>query len=421
MVHKTVLPNGVRVVMEPISHVRSVALGIWVATGSRDEEPALTGVSHFIEHMLFKGTDKRTAKDLAEVLEAVGGQLNAFTSKEYTCYHAKVLDDHFDLALDVLADMFFHSRFEWEDIERERRVILEEIKMYEDSPDELVHDLLADAMWPFSPLGRSILGTVESIQAMQREGLLSHFQSEYSADRTVIAIAGSIDPDKALEKVKAYFSVMDASKQTYRRSRPDLLHKSVFLHKDVEQVQICLGTQGLPQEHRDIYAMHVLNNVIGGGTSSRLFQEIRENRGLAYSVYSFHSAFSDSGMFGLYAGTSPDFAEEVLEISLREMARIREEGICPEELRRTQEQIKGSLYLGLESVNSRMTRLGKSEICYNRFVSPEEVIDRVYAVTLDDVTKVARDLWTPEQCALAVVGAKPLAVELSEMLRKSGW
>ncbi|MTV50477.1 insulinase family protein [Heliobacillus mobilis] len=420
MVQKTVLPNGVRIVTESIPHVRSVALGIWVGTGSRDEDPTVAGVSHFIEHMLFKGTQKRTAKDLAEVLEAVGGQLNAFTSKEYTCYHAKVLDEHFDLALEVLSDMFFNSKYEAEDIERERRVVLEEIKMYEDSPDELVHDLLSEAIWPTNALGRSILGTIDTISAVSRDQVREHVEKEYSADRVVVAVAGHIDPEKVVSKIKAYFASMPATRRKYDRKEPQVFQKTVFEQKDVEQVQICLGTPGLPQEHDAIYALHVLNNVIGGGASSRLFQEIRENRGLAYSVYSFHSAFSDVGMFGLYAGTSPAFADSVLELLIGEMARIKKEGITAQELKRTQDQIKGSLYLGLESVNSRMTRLGKTEVCYGRFVPPEEVINHVYKVTLDDIYQVAQTIFKGDQCALAVVAAQPLPVDLTSLLEKYG-
>lgn len=418
MIQKVTFPNGVRVVTESIPHVRSVALGIWVATGSRDEDSSVAGVSHFLEHLLFKGTHKRTAKDLAEVLEAVGGQLNAFTSKEYTCYYAKVLDEHFELALDVLTDMFFNSRFHPEDIERERRVVLEEIKMYEDSPDELVHDLLAETMWSTNPLGRPILGTTQSIIPLGKDQIVNHFNSEYCSDRTVVAVAGSIDSVKVMDKVKEYFSGMSQNSRLRARQNPSTAAHTAFQHKDVEQVQICLGTPGLAQEHQDIYALHILNNVIGGGASSRLFQEIRENRGLAYSVYSYHTAFSDAGMFGLYAGTSPESAVEVIDLLVKEMVSIKNDGITPDELKRTQDQIKGSMYLGLESVNSRMTRLGKSEVSYNRYVPPEEVIEKIYRVTLEDVLHVARSIWNPDKCALAVVGAHDPKIELSDVMVK---
>ncbi|KAB2954343.1 insulinase family protein [Heliorestis acidaminivorans] len=420
MVRKEVLPNGVRIVAESIPHVRSVALGIWVATGSRDEEPAVAGVSHFLEHLLFKGTEKRSAKDLAEVLEAVGGQLNAFTSKEYTCYHAKILDEHFDLALDVLTDMFFNSRFNEEDIERERRVVLEEIKMYEDSPDEVVHELLSETMWSTNSLGKPILGTYESIDSLSRDMIVDHFHNEYTANRIVIAVAGRIDPDKVIAQIRTHFEKMEKKKNREIRQLPTTTTKVAFVKKDVEQVQLCIGTSGLAHHSSNIYALHILNNVIGGGASSRLFQEIRENRGLAYSVFSYHSSFSDAGLFSIYAGTSPNYLQEVLEISIQEMVRIKNEGITEKELKRIQDQIKGSMYLGLESVNSRMTRLGRSEILYGRYVTPEEVIEKIYNVTREDVLNLARQLWTKDQIALAIVGSKEPEIELAEVLHKQG-
>ncbi|QGG48230.1 M16 family metallopeptidase [Heliorestis convoluta] len=422
MVCKEIFPNGVRVVAEAIPHVRSVSIGLWVATGSRDEEPAVAGVSHFLEHLLFKGTEKRSAKELAEVLEAVGGQLNAFTSKEYTCYHAKVLDEHFDLALDVLTDMFFNSRFDEEDIERERRVVLEEIKMYEDSPDEVVHELLSQTMWPTNSLGKPILGTYSSIENLNRSMIVDHFTQEYRTDRVVISVAGCIDPEQVIQKVKGYFETMDSisSNIDHTRKVPTTETTIAFEQKDVEQVQLCIGAPGLSHNDKNIYALHVLNNVLGGGASSRLFQEIRENRGLAYSVFSYHSSFSDAGIFSIYAGTSPKYLQEVLEISFQEMVRMKTEGITDQELKRVQDQIKGNMYLGLESVNSRMTRLGRSEILYNRYVTPEEVIEKIYQVTKDDVLQLAQSLWKKDQIALAIVGSQKPEIDIEKIKEEKG-
>ncbi|MCW2277886.1 M16 family metallopeptidase [Heliophilum fasciatum] len=420
MIIKETLANGVRAIIEQVPHVRSVSIGIWVGTGSRDERAEVSGVAHFIEHLLFKGTAKRSAKEIAEVLEAVGGQLNAFTSKEYTCYHAKVLDEHVDLAMDVLTDIFFHSRLAAEDMECERRVILEEIKMYEDTPDEVVHDLLAETIWAGNSLGRSILGSVESITAMTPEMLRNHLETEYCADRVVVAVAGAVDPSRVLAVIRDAFAGMPARSPQCTRVLPEVTGATIFQYKDVEQVQLCLGAPGLPHEHKDIYALHVLNNVMGGGASSRLFQKIREERGMAYSVYSFHSAFSDVGLFGVYAGTSPAFVHDVFGLIIEEMVRIRHDGITAGELKRTQDQIKGSMYLGLESINSRMTRLGKGEICFQRYVPPEEIIEKIYQVTLDDVLQVARSLWVPERFTLSLVASADPGLNRLESMHKLG-
>lgn len=416
MYNKEVLANGTRLVSEDIPHVRSVSLGIWVGCGSRFEEPQEHGVSHFLEHLLFKGTANRTAKEIAESLESVGGHLNAFTTKEYTCFYAKVLDEHLDLAVDVLTDMFFHSLMTEDDIAKEKRVVLEEISMYEDSPDELVHDLFNQAAWPDHPLGRPILGTVESIGSLDRERVLDFYRRHYVPSQTVIAAAGNVDHKALRDRLTPIFSAPGGQPPVNMITTPLASAAVKFHEKDTEQVQICVGVPGLSQEDDDIYVLHVLNNVLGGGVSSRLFQEIREERGLAYSVYSYPTSHIDSGLFVVYAGTSPANAPEVTELLVREMAKIKADGITEGELARTKEQIKGSLFLGLESVSSRMSRLGKSEICFNRIITPEEVIDRVARVTLGDIHRVANKLFRKELFSLTTVGPEPPDLDFRGLL-----
>jgi predicted Zn-dependent peptidase len=413
---KQVLNNGVRLVSEDIPHVRSVSLGIWIGSGSRYEEPREHGVSHFLEHLFFKGTANRTAKEIAESLESVGGQLNAFTTKEYTCLYAKVLDEHLDLAIDVLSDMFFNSLFTGEDIAKEKRVVLEEISMYEDAPDELVHDLFNQAAWPAHPLGRPILGTAESVSALAREQVVDYYRRHYIPSRIVIAAAGNLDHEVLKDKLGPIFSASEGRPLKNAITTPKAVASVRFHEKDTEQVQICLGVPGLAQEDDDIYVLHVLNNVLGGGVSSRLFQEIREERGLAYSVYAYHTSHIDTGLFVVYAGTSPASAPEVTELLVGEMAKIRDNGITAAELARTREQIKGNLFLGLESVSSRMNRLGKSEICFNRMITPEEVIDRIAAVTLDDVYRVANKLFRRKNFSLTTVGPEPIALDFPDLI-----
>lgn len=412
-----VLPNGTRLVLEDIPHVRSVSLGIWVRCGSRDEDLKEHGASHFLEHLLFKGTKKRTAKEIAESLESVGGHLNAFTAKEYTCFYAKVLDEHFDLALDVLSDMFFNSLFAEEDVEKEKRVVLEEISMYEDSPDELVHDLFSQTVWPDDALGRPILGTAASVSTLDRDLLLEYYRRHYVPERTVIAAAGRFDPEVIADKLAAVFAAAGGRSEGGFESKPKPTAAVRFHEKETEQIQICLGVPGLAQDDKDIYVLHVLNNVLGGGLSSRLFQEIREERGLAYSIYSYHAAHFDTGLFTVYAGTSPASATRVTDLILQEIASLKDRGITEAELERTKEQIKGNLYLGLESVSSRMSRLGKSEICFNRIVTPEEIISRVKEVSLADINRLSEQLFQPDLFSLTTLGPNPPEFDFRELAR----
>lgn len=401
---KSKLSNGIRVVSEKIPYVKSVAVGIWVGAGSRLETEETSGISHFIEHLYFKGTDKRSAKAIAESLDSVGGQLNAFTSKEQTCYYAKVLDEHLDLALDVLADMFFNSKFEEKEINKEREVIKEEIKMYEDTPDELIHDIFSQTIWADHPLGRPVLGTEETISGFKRDDILKYIMDNYTTDNIVVALAGNVDHEKILPDLEKLFSTKSPNSLRKNLVPPKNKNQFYSLYKETSQVQICLGTPGLPQEHPKIYPLYILNSILGGGLSSRLVQEIREDRGLAYSVYSYHSAFSDAGLFTFYAGTRPDNYEKVVQLIMAETVKISKKGITDQELQKAKEQLKGNLYLGLESVGSRMTRLGRNELSLGRFVTPEESVKKIASVDREQVQELAQELFVPEKFTMATIG-----------------
>ncbi|HHZ17009.1 MAG TPA: insulinase family protein [Clostridia bacterium] len=414
---KKQLENGVRILTEKVPGVRSVSLGVWVGAGSRHENEDNAGISHYIEHMLFKGTEKRSATDIAEALDSVGGQLNAFTTKEYTCYYTKTLDEHFDLALDVLADMFFNSQFAEKALEKERSVIEEEIKMYEDTPDEFIHDLFVNTAWPEHPLGKPILGTMESLSKIKRQDIFAYLKEKYVANRIVIAVAGNIKHEEIQEKLAAIFARMEPQTGKEELVPPEqTAENATNLTREIGQVQICLGTGGLSQHDERLYVATILNNVLGGGLSSRLVQSIREERGLAYSVFSYHTAFCDTGLFTFYAGTSPARYAEVIQLILREIDDVLTRGITEKELQRAKEQLKGSLFLGLENVSSRMTRLGRNELCLNRIVPLSEVVERINAVSLDDVKTLARDLFGAKHFTLSTIGPLKEPVNLQALL-----
>jgi len=398
------LDNGVKVLTEDIPHVRSVVVGIWVNVGSRDEEPAQAGISHFIEHMMFKGTEKRSARDIAEELDAVGGQLNAFTTKEYTCYYARVLDKHFDLALDVLFDMLFNSRFAAADIDRERNVILEEVKMYEDTPDELVHDVFATTIWHGHALGRPIIGTAEVIGSLTREDILQYYRRHYVPENMVVAVAGQIEHARVVEKIRSAFAGRRGSAAPRTLVRPQPRPEVTCRTKDTEQVHLCLGVPGLPLDDERIYVFQLVNTILGGGLSSRLFQEIREQRGLVYSVYSYHSSYHDAGLFGIYAGLSKQNVAPALELIFKEIRDIQQNGVNEQELRRAKEQLIGNLWLSLESVSTRMSRLGKSQLYLGKIQTPEEIVARVEKVTGEEIKVLAGEMLRPELFAMASVG-----------------
>jgi predicted Zn-dependent peptidase len=412
------LANGIKVLMENIPHVRSVAIGVWVDIGSRDESNELAGISHFIEHLMFKGTKKRTAKEIAEALDAVGGQLNAFTTKEYTCYYARVLDEHLTLGVDLLGDMLLNSRFDQGDIDRERNVIIEEIKMYEDAPDELVHDVFAGTIWGSHPLGRPISGDENTVLGISREQILSFYHRYYSSGNMVISVAGNFDNEKVMDVLNVTFGKLTGLKKQRLYNLPEPVHQVVCRVKDSEQVHICLGTQGLALDHENIYVLQIINTILGGGLSSRLFQKIREERGLVYSIYSYHSSYHDSGLFCIYTGLSKQNVRPALELIIKEIYNIQSNGVSATELQRVKNQLKGNLLLSLESISTRMSRLGKSQLYLNKVVTPDEIVKRIMSTTDSDIIDFARTFFKPENFCMASVGPWDDYDILQEIIRQ---
>ncbi len=384
---KLVCNNGVRVVLENIPTVRSVAIGLWMKTGSRNETAINNGISHFIEHMFFKGTTTRSAKDIAECFDGIGGQVNAFTSKEYTCYYAKVLDTHADFALEVLADMFFNSTFLDEEMAKEKNVVFEEIKMYEDTPDDMVHDLLGRATYGSNSLGYPILGTEEHLNSFTSDTLKNYINECYTPDKVVVSIAGNIDKS-FMKKVDAIFGSFTRNTSGCIPSKPEFHFENIYKKKETEQAHLVLGYEGLDAGHEDIYSLIIMNNILGGSMSSRLFQEVREQRGLAYSIYSYHSSFQDSGVVAIYGGTGAGQVSTLMETIQSTLGDFKKEGITEKELKNAKEQLKGNLMLSLESTKSRMTRNGKNELLLGSHRSLDEVvqlIDKVNAVSVQSM------------------------------------
>ncbi|WP_027414653.1 M16 family metallopeptidase [Aneurinibacillus terranovensis] len=393
MIEKYTLKNGVRVIIEKIPTVRSVALGIWVGTGSKFENKPINGISHFIEHMLFKGTDTRSAKQIAESFDEIGGHVNAFTSKEYTCYYARVLDEHAPVALDILADMFFHSVFDEQELEKEKNVIIEEIKMYDDTPDDLVHDMIAAASYQKHPLGYSILGTESVLNNLTKDDLTRYIEGRYTPRQTVITAAGNVTDDM-LKQITAYFADFTRTPVEFVEDvTPEFTAGTLCRQKDTEQAHLCLSFPGYPVGDKNIYSLILMNNILGGSMSSRLFQEVREERGLAYSVFSYHSSFKNTGVFTLYTGTATKQLEEVYHVMMNTVAQLRDKGITQEELKKGKEQLKGSLMLSLESTSSRMNRLGKNELLLGRHLGLDEVIEAVEGVTLHSIKEVIDSIF----------------------------
>lgn len=414
MYKRTVLDHGLTIVSENIPYVRSVTIGVWVRAGSRHETAAENGMSHFIEHMMFKGTRKRDARRIAEDIDAAGGQLNAFTGKESTCYYARVLDDYLPLAIELLADMLLHSTFDVREIEKEKKVIIEEIKMYEDSPDELVHDLFADAALGHHPLGRNILGDAAGIQALERDDLLGYLEKHYTAGNMVIAAAGNVNHDEVVAEVVRHFGACEGGATPDIHQKADPGPKRLIRWKDTEQVHLCLGGLGLARGHRDRFALQVIDTALGGGMSSRLFQELREERALVYTTFSYHAAFQDTGLFALYAGTSPEQAGIVIDAMQAEVRRIAHEGVEGEELARAQAQLKGALMFGLENTANRMSRLAKAELFQAPYLEPDELVARIDAVRHEDTMRVGQELFgNSRTLALAAIG--PSASKLEEI------
>jgi predicted Zn-dependent peptidase len=410
-VRRTVLPGGLRVVTETMPGVRSATVGAWIGVGSRDESPTLSGASHFLEHLLFKGTPSRSAMDISVALDTVGGEFNAFTAKEYTCFHARVLDQDLPLAVDVLGDMVTSSLITAADVEAEREVILDEIAMHDDDPDDVVHNLFAEKAWSGTALGRPIAGTVTSIEALTQAQIKEYYRARYRPENIVVAAAGNVDHASVVRLVEEAFGragfLADASvlPQPPRRGERTCRTEAgeIALTRPFEQVNLVLGVNGIVRTDDRRYALGVLNAVLGGGTSSRLFQEVRERRGLAYSVYSFASHYTDTGMFGVGLGCLPARSGEVLDVVRSEMQLLAHGGVSPEELVRGKGQLRGGLVLSMEDSGTRMSRIAKAELLYDELPGIDEVIGRIDAVTVEEVQLLAKELFDQPE-TLAVVG-----------------
>lgn len=403
MVSVSRLENGIRVITENMPHAHSVSIGIWVANGSRHEESG-GGVAHFIEHLLFKGTAQRSALDIAREIDSVGGILNAFTGREFVCYYAKVLSKFLPKAVDLLTDIFLQSVFDPEEIEKERKVILQEIRMIEDAPDDYIHDLFSQNIWKGHPLGMPIIGTEESVSGLSREAIMAYRLSAYRAEDIIIAAAGKIAHEELLNLLNGKFDAISPRAGREPDVPPVYDRNLVVLEKDLEQVHLCLGTRGLAQNHPQRYESFILNTILGGSMSSRLFQEVREKQGLAYSIYSYTSSHSDTGSFIVYAGTSPERLQEVTDIILREMRRLKKELLTHDELDAAKEQIRGNLLLSLESSDNRMTKLAKNEIYFGSYQSLRDIITGLDRVTPESLLSLSEQVFDDRYLTLVLLG-----------------
>lgn len=401
MIKKYTCQNGLRIVLEEIPTVRSVAIGIWVNSGSRHENQKNNGISHFLEHMFFKGTQTRTSLEIAEAFDSIGGQVNAFTSKEYTCFYAKILDNHAEYALHILADMFFHSTFAEEELEKEKQVVYEEIKMYEDTPDDLVQDLLDRSSYPHHALGYPILGTVETLETFTGETLKAYMHQMYTPDRVVISVAGNVK-EAFITQIERLFGSYEREKVRIETEKPLFHHNRIQRKKDIEQTHLCFAYEGLPIGHKDIYDLIVMNNIFGGSFSSRLFQEVREQKGLAYSIFSYHSAYHDSGMVTIYGGTGANQMNDLFDTIQTTIQDLKNHGVTEKELRNSKEQLKGNVMLSLESTNSRMSRNGKNELLLRRHRSLDDMIEEIDQVTIESTNTLAARIFS-EPYAVALI------------------
>ena len=401
---KTVLDNGITVISEPMDSVRSITLGIWFAVGSRDESPAEAGMSHFMEHMMFKGTPTRSAREISEEFDRIGAELNAFTSKEYTAYYSRFVDEHLDKAFEILADMVVAANLDDESCTSEREVVIEEIARMEDTPDDQIHELFSAALWPDHPIGLPILGSRETVGSFDHTQSVAFRSRHYVTGNAVIAAAGNVDHDELVAMAEARLGDLAAGPRSVRPVAHAVnAGRLTVLSKDTEQAHICYGVSTMNAHHPDRFALSLLDGVLGGGMASRLFQEIREKRGLAYAVYSYSSLYQDTGEFAVYAGTRPSNAEEVVGLIRAELDIVAEKGVTPDELDRVRQAATGHLVLGMESTRNRMTRLGKNEVTSGEILSADEIMERYDAVTMDDLRRVSADVLSAEK-VLAVIG-----------------
>ncbi|PLX96928.1 MAG: peptidase M16 [Desulfuromonas sp.] len=404
MVGKSILENGVRIVTERVEGAHSVTIGLWVENGSRHESVLQSGISHFLEHMLFKGTERRSALDISREIDSVGGFLNGFTGREYSCYYIRILAEHLPIAVDLLVDIAINSRLDTADIEKERRVILQELHMLEDTPDDLVHDLFSQTFWGDHPLGQSILGSVETVSTIGREDLIDFHQRHYCARRMIVSAAGDLEHETLVEQFAQIFSRLTHGEEMPLSSLPDYGRHAEVVERDHEQVHLCLGARGLPQNHPNRFALYLLNTILGSSMSSRLFQRVREDRGLAYSIYSYLNSHTDAGSLVLYAGTAPDDAIQVIELMLAELRRLRNEEVSDEELTFAKRQLRGNLLLSMESTDNRMTRLAKNEIYLGQHPSYKDVLAGFSRVTPEALRKLAEFICQDSYLNLQMVG-----------------
>jgi predicted Zn-dependent peptidase len=404
-IRRQVLPNGLTIITEQMQHIRSASIGIWLQTGSRDEDAAWNGISHFIEHMLFKGTEHRTAEEIARQVDSIGGNMDAFTAKECICFNVKVLDEHLPVALEILSDLVLHPIFDSNDITRERGVILEEIKMDEDNPDYLVHEIFTQNFWKDHPLGKPILGTKETVKKFERATVLDTYSHRFAPGNIIVSAAGNLDHDRFVELVTKHFEHMKPRKNGFHSPVPKIVSKITLRNKKaLEQVQLCLGVPSHPIAHEKRHAGYILNTLLGGGMSSRLFQNIRERQGLVYSIYSDLNPYRDTGCLAVYAGTSRESASKVVQSVVSEFHKLKAEPVPAEELRRSKDQLKGSLMLSLESSSARMSNLARQEMYFDRFYDLDELIAKIEAVTVEDLTSLANEFFNTDSVAVTILG-----------------
>ncbi|HEY1463954.1 MAG TPA: pitrilysin family protein [Terriglobales bacterium] len=404
-IKKQVTANGITVISEEMQHIRSVCIGVWIKTGSRDEDVHNNGISHFLEHMVFKGTEHRTAEDIARQVDSIGGNMDAFTAKECICFNMKVLDDHLPIAMDVLSDLVLHPTFTVNDITRERGVILEEIKMDEDSPDYLVHEIFTQNFWKDHPIGRPILGTKDTVKKFEQASVSGIYKERFIPSNIIICAAGSLQHGRFVDLVTKHFQGMQPGTNGFHSTQPTVVPRIILRNKkSLEQVQICMGVQSHPIAHENRYASYILNTVLGGGMSSRLFQNIRERQGLVYAIYSDLNPYRDTGCLSIYAGTSRESADKVVQSVISEFHKLKTELVPADELRRAKDQLKGSLMLSLESSTARMSNLARQQMYFEHFYSMDELIEKIEGVSADEVKMLAEEFFQTESIAVTVLG-----------------
>jgi len=404
-IRREVLPNGLTLITEEMQHIRSVSIGIWIKTGSRDEDLQWNGISHFIEHMVFKGTKNRSAEDIARQVDSIGGNMDAFTAKECVCFNVKVLDEHMPIAMDVLSDLVLNPVFDVQDIGRERGVILEEIKMDEDNPDYLVHEIFTQNFWKDHPLGKPILGTKDTVKKFEREPVLDFYKQRFAPGNLIICVAGHLQHEQFVDLVRKHFGDMKPMSNGFYSSQPKVVSRIILRNKKaLEQVQICVGVPSHPIAHEKRHASYILNTLLGGGMSSRLFQNIRERQGLAYAIYSDLSPYRDTGCLSVYAGTSRESAAKVVRSVVSEFRKLKSDAVSGEELRRAKDQLKGSLMLSLESSTARMSNLARQEMYFDRFYTLDELIEKIESVTAEELQGLANEFFQTDSIAVTVLG-----------------